>query len=76
MALREFPQKLLDVDISNVTHAVANLTSRGAQEPVVKLTLQLNDNGLVSISDAFAFGEVKDDSLTGVFNVCLRCVIT
>ena len=56
------------MDISNVTEAVANLTSRGALESVIKLSLELDDNGLVSISDAFAFGEVKDDSLTGVLD--------
>jgi hypoxia up-regulated 1 len=69
-------EKILDVDVSNVTEAIANLTSRGAPEPVIKLILQLNENGLVSISDAFAFGEVKDDSLTGVFDASAQCAIT
>jgi len=32
---------------------------------VVKVTLQLNENGHVAVTDAIAFGEVKDDSLTG-----------
>lgn len=61
----EFPQDILDIDISNVTAALTNLTSRGASEPVVKVTLVLSESGLVSIHDAVAYGEVKDDSITG-----------
>lgn len=62
----EFPQQIMKVDITNVTAALANLTSRGAVDPVVKVTLQLNENGHVAVTDAIAFGEVKDDSLTGL----------
>lgn len=58
----------MKVDISNVTAALANLTSRGAPEPVVKVTLQLNENGHITVTNAIAYGEVKDDSLTGMLD--------
>ncbi|KAF8315850.1 HSP70-domain-containing protein [Clavulina sp. PMI_390] len=61
----EFPSQIMQVSIQDVAAAVANLTSRGATEPVVKVTVQLNENGHVAVTEAVAYGEVKDDTLTG-----------
>jgi len=60
-----FPVDILEAHISGVTEALANLTERGAIEPVVKATVALSDSGFVTVKDAHAFAEVKDDSLTG-----------
>jgi len=56
---------MLEVDLGDVTTAIANLTERGAVDPVVKATLTLSESGFVSVSDAFAYGEIKDESITG-----------
>ncbi|KDR78342.1 hypothetical protein GALMADRAFT_64912 [Galerina marginata CBS 339.88] len=60
-----FPTRMLEVELGNVTEAIANLTERGAVDPVVKATLTLSESGFVSVSDAVAYGEIKDESITG-----------
>lgn len=59
---------MMEVELANVTEALANLTERGAVDPVVKATLMLSESGFVSVTDAVAFGEIKDDSLSGSVN--------
>jgi hypoxia up-regulated 1 len=56
---------MLEVELGNVTEAIANLTERGAVDPVVKATLTLSESGFISVTDAVAYGEIKDESLTG-----------
>ena len=58
---------MLEVDLVGVADAIANLTERGAADPVVKATLTLSESGFVSVSDAVAYGEIKDDSIAGMF---------
>lgn len=58
---------MLEVELGNVTEAIANLTELGAIDPVVKATLSLSESGFVSVTEAVAYGEIKDDSLTGWF---------
>lgn len=48
---------------------MANLTERGAIDPVIKLTVALSESGFVSAKEAVAYGEVKDESLTGVYTI-------
>ncbi|KAF5314314.1 hypothetical protein D9619_011752 [Psilocybe cf. subviscida] len=60
-----FPTRMLEVELGNVTEAIANLTELGAIDPVVKATLSLSESGFVSVTEAVAYGEIKDDSLTG-----------
>lgn len=60
-----FPQRILEAEITGVADALGNLTERGAIDPVVKATLSLSESGFVSVLDAIAFGEIKDDSITG-----------
>ncbi|KAL4257706.1 Heat Shock Protein 70 (HSP70) [Pleurotus pulmonarius] len=60
-----FPMQILEAEISGVGEALQNLTDLGAVEPVVKATLSLSESGFVSVTDAVAFGEIKDESLTG-----------
>jgi len=60
-----YPVDILEAHISGVTAALANLTERGAIEPVVKATVTLSESGFVTVKDAHAFAEVRDDSLTG-----------
>ncbi|KAL0578059.1 lumenal Hsp70 protein [Marasmius crinis-equi] len=60
-----FPTQILETDITGVAEALANLTERGAVDPVVKATVKLSESGFVSVTEAVAFGEIKDDSLTG-----------
>jgi hypoxia up-regulated 1 len=43
------------------------LTELGAVDPVVKATVTLSESGFVSVSDAIAYGEIKDDSLSGMY---------
>ena len=61
-----FPREILQVQITGVAEALGNLTERGAIDPIVKLTVALSESGFVSAKDAVAYGEVKDESLTGV----------
>lgn len=56
---------MMEVELGNVTEAIANLTERGAIDPVVKATLTLSESGFISVSDAVAYGEIKDESITG-----------
>jgi hypoxia up-regulated 1 len=60
-----FPANILEVEINGVAEALGNLTERGAIDLVVKANVSLSDSGFVSIQDAIAFGEIKDDSLSG-----------
>ncbi|TFK36492.1 Hsp70 protein-domain-containing protein [Crucibulum laeve] len=60
-----FPTRMLEAELIGVTEAIGNLTERGATDPVVKATLTLSESGFVSVTDAIAFGEIKDDSITG-----------
>lgn len=57
--------QILEAEISGVSEALQNLTELGAIEPVVKATLSLSESGFVSVTDAVAFGEIKDESITG-----------
>jgi len=71
-----FPTLMMEVELTDVAEALANLTERGAVDPVVKATLMLSESGFVSVTEAVAFGEVKDDSLSGSVKSCLltrRC---
>lgn len=61
-----FPREILQIQINGVAEALGNLTERGAIDPVVKLTVAVSESGFVSAKEAVAYGEVKDDSLTGM----------
>lgn len=56
---------ILDAELIGVTDAIVNLTDRGATDPVVRLQVGLSESGMAVIHDAFVYGEVKDDSITG-----------
>ncbi|KAK7039209.1 lumenal Hsp70 protein [Paramarasmius palmivorus] len=60
-----FPTRFLEVDITGVAEALANLTERGAIDPVVKATVKLSESGFISVAEATAYGDIKDESLTG-----------
>ncbi|GLB44149.1 putative heat shock protein 70 family protein [Lyophyllum shimeji] len=60
-----YPQRIFESEITGVAEAIGNLTERGAVDPVVKATLLLSESGFVSVTEAVAYGEIKDDSLTG-----------
>jgi hypoxia up-regulated 1 len=61
----DFPQDVFDAQISGIPDAIANLTGRGAIDPVVKITMLLTESGVASITEAVAYGEVKDESIKG-----------
>ena len=63
----EIPVDLLDVRISGVAEALANITEAGGIDPVIKATILFSESGFVSVSEAIAFAEMKDDSLAGVY---------
>lgn len=58
-------QGIVEAKIGGVTEAIANLTEQGVVEPVIKTTITLSESGFVSISDAVAIGEVKQESIKG-----------
>ncbi|KIK64926.1 hypothetical protein GYMLUDRAFT_39330 [Collybiopsis luxurians FD-317 M1] len=60
-----FPTQMLDVEIFGVAEALGNLTERGATNNVIKATVQLSESGFISVTDAIATGDIKDESLTG-----------
>ena len=55
----------MEARIGGVAEAIANLTEKGVVEPVIKATIILSESGFVSISDAIAVGEVKQESIKG-----------
>ncbi|EGN94918.1 hypothetical protein SERLA73DRAFT_114391 [Serpula lacrymans var. lacrymans S7.3] len=59
------PRDILEAQISGVSEAIADLTERGAADPVIKAVISLSDSGFISVKEAFAYGELKDDSITG-----------
>ncbi|KAH9954483.1 actin-like ATPase domain-containing protein [Russula dissimulans] len=61
----EFPVELLDVRISGVAEALANITEAGGVDPIIKATILFSESGFVSVPEAIAFAEIKDDSLAG-----------
>jgi hypothetical protein len=63
MVIRGFPTRMLKVEIASVAGAVANLTERGAVDPVITAILTLSDSGFVAVRDAVAYAELKDGSL-------------
>jgi hypoxia up-regulated 1 len=54
------------VEITGVSDALEQLVERGAIDPVVKATVRLSESGFVSVQDAVAYGEIKDDSIAGM----------
>lgn len=60
-----FPREILEAKIVGIPEAIDNLTERGAIDPVIKATVVLSESGFVSVGDAIAYGEIKDDSITG-----------
>ena len=56
---------MLDVEITGVAEAIANLTEKGVIDPMVKATVVLSESGFTSIHDAIVVGETKDESFTG-----------
>jgi hypoxia up-regulated 1 len=61
----EFPVDLLDVRISGITEALANISAAGGVDPIIKATILFSESGFVSVPEAIAYGEIKDDSLAG-----------
>jgi hypoxia up-regulated 1 len=61
------PARFMEVDIKGVAEAIGNLTERGAVDPVVKVKVSLSASGFVSVTDAHAYGEIKDESITGMY---------
>ena len=56
---------MIQAEIAGVSEAVGNLTERGATDAVVKATVSLSESGFVSVQDAIAVGEIKDESIAG-----------
>lgn len=56
---------ILNTELLGVSDAIANLTSKGATDPHVRVQVELTENGIVAIQDAYAYGEVKEESIAG-----------
>jgi hypoxia up-regulated 1 len=63
----EIPVELLDARISGIAEALANITEAGGVDPVIKATILFSESGFVSVPEAVAYAEMKDDSLAGVY---------
>ncbi|KAI0270552.1 actin-like ATPase domain-containing protein [Gloeopeniophorella convolvens] len=61
----EFPVELLDARISGVAAALANITEAGGIDPVIKATILFSESGFVSVPEAVAYAELKDESIAG-----------
>jgi hypoxia up-regulated 1 len=70
-----FPVDLLDARISGVAEALANITEAGGVDPVIKATILFSESGFVSVPEAVAYAEIKDDSITGAFARCGVAVV-
>ena len=72
----DFPVDLLDARISGVAEALANITEAGGIDPVIKATILFSESGFMSVPEAVAYAELKDDSITGtscLFTFPARC---
>jgi hypoxia up-regulated 1 len=56
---------ILEADISGVQDALKTLTEAGAIDPVIKATVVLSESGFANVQDVVAYGEIKDESITG-----------
>jgi hypoxia up-regulated 1 len=63
--LSDIPPRIFSAELAGVTEAMAKLTEKAAIDPVVKVTVGLSDSGLVTIHEALAYGEIKDESIAG-----------
>jgi hypoxia up-regulated 1 len=70
-----FPREILEAKIVGIPEAIDNLTERGAIDPVIKATVVLSESGFISVGDAIAYGEIKDDSITGTYLLSLLFLI-
>ncbi|KAI9461976.1 heat shock protein 70 family [Lactarius psammicola] len=61
----DFPVDLLDARISGVAEALANITEAGGIDPIIKATILFSESGFVSVPEAVAYAELKDDSIAG-----------
>ncbi|KAH9061968.1 Hsp70 protein-domain-containing protein [Lactarius vividus] len=61
----DFPADLLDARISGVAEALANITEAGGIDPIIKATILFSESGFVSVPEAVAYAELKDDSFAG-----------
>ncbi|KAH9031931.1 heat shock protein 70 family [Lactarius pseudohatsudake] len=61
----DFPADLLDARISGVAEALANITEAGGIDPIIKATILFSESGFVSVPEAVAYAELKDDSIAG-----------
>ncbi|PVF96398.1 actin-like ATPase domain-containing protein [Serendipita vermifera] len=61
----EIPPRIFSAELVGVTEAMANLTEKAAIDPVIKVTVGLSESGLVTIHEALAYGEIKDESIAG-----------
>ncbi|KAI0318042.1 actin-like ATPase domain-containing protein [Amylostereum chailletii] len=60
-----FPVSLIDVRISGVQEALANITEEGGVEPMIKATIMFSESGFVSVPEAVAYADIKDESIAG-----------
>ncbi|EIW76821.1 actin-like ATPase domain-containing protein [Coniophora puteana RWD-64-598 SS2] len=60
-----FPRELFEARVEGVAEALGTLAERGAVDPVVKVTVALSESGFVAVKEAVAYGEIKEESLTG-----------
>jgi hypoxia up-regulated 1 len=60
------------VRISGVAEALANITEAGGIDPVIKATILFSESGFVSVPEAMAYAEMKDDSLAGAYKPSCR----
>ncbi len=56
---------MLEAELLGVTEAIGNLTEQGVTDPLIKASLSLSESGFISVSSAMAYGETKDESITG-----------
>lgn len=68
----QIPVELLDARISGVAEALANITEADGIDPVIKVTILFSESGFVSVPEAIAYAELKDDSLAGVYTPSCR----
>ncbi|KAI0052486.1 actin-like ATPase domain-containing protein [Auriscalpium vulgare] len=60
-----FPVELLEARIAGIPEALANITASGGVDPIIKATILLSESGFVSVPEAFAYADIKDDSIAG-----------
>ncbi|KAI0033499.1 actin-like ATPase domain-containing protein [Vararia minispora EC-137] len=58
----QFPVEFLEARVEGVAEALTNMSTSGASDLTIKVTIALSESGFVSVPEAIVYADFKDDS--------------